>query len=55
MPNEKSDFGPVLTLFYMGFWRYVTTWGGSKRSPPPYQNQSKQLKLGENACFGKNR
>ena len=22
-----------LTLFYMGFWRYVNTWGGSKRPP----------------------
>ena len=26
----------------MGFWRYVNTWGGSKRSPPVkiYQNDS---------------
>ena len=32
----------LLTLFYMGFWRYVNTWGGSKRSPPIkiYQNDS---------------
>ena len=31
-----------LTLFYMGFWRYVNTWGGSKQSPPIkiYQNDS---------------
>ena len=42
-----------LTLFYMGFWMYVITWGD--QNDPPYQNQSKQLKLGENACFGKNR
>ena len=27
----------VLTLFYMGFWRYVNTWGGIK-TIPPYQN-----------------
>ena len=24
----------VLTLFYMGFWRYVITWGGIKTIPP---------------------
>ena len=31
-----------LILFYMGFWRYVNTWGGSKGSPPVkiYQNDS---------------
>ena len=23
----------ALTLFYMGFWTYVITWGGSKQSP----------------------
>ena len=30
-----QDFSKIhdLTLFYMGFWRYVITWGGSKRSP----------------------
>ena len=22
-----------LTLFYMGFWRYVNTWGGAKIPP----------------------
>ena len=23
-----------LTLFYMGFWRYVNTWGGDQNNPP---------------------
>ena len=27
--SEKSD----LTLFYMGFWRYVNTWGGQIDPP----------------------
>ena len=30
----SSDLPNALTLFYMGFWRYVNTWGGSKQSPP---------------------
>ena len=26
-----------LTLFYMGFWRYVNTWGGDQnQNDPPY-------------------
>ena len=42
-----------LTLFYMGFWKYVITWGGIK-TIPPYWNPLKWFKLGKKACFGKN-
>ena len=31
-----------LTQFYMGFWRYVNTWGGVKLPPPPSLIQSKK-------------
>ena len=35
-----------LTLFYMGFWRYVNTWGGIKTIPPikSHQNDSNLVK-----------
>ena len=33
-PNRVLELILGLTLFYMGFWRYVITLGGSKRSPP---------------------
>ena len=43
-----------LTLFYMGFWRYVNTWGGVKLTPPWLQARE-WLKLGKKAFFSKKR
>ena len=38
----KFLLSPFLTLFYMGFWRYVNTWVGIKTIPPIkiHQNDS---------------
>ena len=30
---QKISKRHFLTLFYMGFWRYVNTWGGVKSTP----------------------
>ena len=38
-----------LTLFYMGFWRYVITWGGSKRSP--LLKSIKMIKIWKKSMF----
>ena len=32
--SDQSWSLVLLTLFYMGFWRYVITWGGIKTIPP---------------------
>ena len=47
----KRQLLALLTLFYMGFWRYVITWGDQNDSP--YQTALKRFKLGKKACFGK--
>ena len=34
MAKVKVRLRLTLTLFYMGFWRYVNTWGGGQIDPP---------------------
>ena len=45
--------GLSLTLFYMGFWRYVNTWGGDQNDPPLLKS-IKMIQTWKKACFGKN-
>ena len=43
--GQKDMEDPVLaflTLFYMGFWRYVNTWGG-QIDPPPLLKARKMI------------
>ena len=43
-----------ITLFYMGFWKYVIRWGGDQNDPPLSKSIKIWFKVGKKAYFGKN-
>ena len=50
---EKKALAALLTLFYMGFWRYVNKWGGGVKTIPPIKIRQNDSNLVERHVLAK--